>query len=277
MKALPGRSALPAAIIFLVSMPFAIAQEEKPPGPELSYTAPMGARVFDVSKLAPYHAVWSRSIKPEEEWTSQGEAEEILEVDDDGNWVHTQITTVPGTDRVITVVRTLDGTTLRPLHTLRTDSAAPEGAPVQVEFTYGPIDVTGTYTFGDGSSEPYEKALPMPMFDGSIVGLPIATMPLAEGYRETIPTVIPSLNATYWLEIEVTGKMPYEVQTGEVIDVWEVTANWYNVDDEDWYPPGRDDWGGAYYIAVEPGNGVPYVVEYAHSTLVFAWDGKRRD
>lgn len=242
----------------------------------LSYTTPVGSRVVDTGKLFPYLAVWVQSIKNEETWETVGTIQETFEIDENGQWRHTQTPKRDGSNLNVEVIRTMDRDTFRPLHFLRTMENGPEGAPVEINFEIAPIDVTGQFLLADGTTKPFAKELSMPMFDGSIIGLVIATLPLREGYRETLPTSIPTLNATYWLEIEVTGKIPYEVLTGEVIEVWEVTTNWYNIDDQEWYPPGRDAWGGAYYIAVQPGGGVPFVIEYAHSTLIFAWDGQRR-
>lgn len=278
MTNLPGAKAFSIALLFLFWVPYADAEEEKAPAPELAYTTPVGSRIVDTGKLAPYNAVWVRHARADEEsdWAVSGSAEETLEVDENGRWRHTLIIRPKDRDMKVVATRTLDQETFRPLHFLRTLENGPEAAPVIIEHTIGPIDVSGYSLMADGTKTPFEKELAMPMFDGFIVGLVIAALPLEEGYRETLPTSIPTLNSTYWLEIYVTGKMPYEVITGEVIEVWEVTVNWYNIDDDDWYPPGRDDWGGAYYIAVEPGNGVPFVVEYAHSTLVLAWDGVRR-
>ena len=266
---------LPIFLTFLFWISFAGAEEEKAPPPELSYTTPVGARIVDTGKLFPYRAVWLRSTKNEDGWAATGMTEEILTVDEEGRWRHTQNLRLKDSDMKVAVTRTLDQNTFRPLHFIRTVENGPEGSPVEINLEIGPIVVAGHYLSADGAKTSFRQELPMPMFDGSIIGLVIATLPLAEGFRATLPTVIPTLNATYWLEIRVTGKMPYEVKTGEIIDVWEVTANWYNIDVQDWYPPGRDDWGGAYYIAVEPGEGVPFVVEYAHSTLIFAWDGER--
>jgi len=265
------------ALLFLITLsPLAVAEEQKAPAPELSYTAPVGARVYDLSKLQPYTAGWIQSIKNEETWEVVGTVEETLDFDEAGNWRHITNPKRDGSEVKVKVTRTLNRDNFTPLHFLRTMENGLEGAPVEVNFNIGPLVVSGYSLAADGTKTPYAKEFPVPTFDGSIIGLVIATMPLEEGYRETIPTSIPTLDASYWLEIKVSGKIPYEVVTGEVIEVWEVTANWYNIDVGDWYPPGRDDWGGAYYIAVEPGAGVPYVVEYAHSTLIYAWDGVRR-
>lgn len=267
--------ALPSIIIALFWVPVASAAEEKAPAPELSYTTPVGSRIVDGTKLFPFHAFWVRSTKNGDDWAIDGMAEEVLALDEEGRWRHTQILRPKDRDTKVVATRTLDQDTLRPLHFLRTLENGPQGSPIEINLEIGSLDVTGHYLFADGTTTPFHQELAMPMFDGFIIGLVIATLPLAEDFRITLPTVIPTLNVTYWLEIRVSGKMPYQVRTGEIIEVWEVTANWYNIDAQDWYPPGRDDWGGAYYIAVEPGDGVPFVVEYAHSTLIFAWDGER--
>lgn len=173
-------------------------------------------------------------------------------------------------------MRMLDGETLQ-LLSIEIEFPDPqEGQPSRVWY-----DMTGDMfqpklTFADGSTRSGgpERPLVQPMFDGQIAGVVISALPLRAGYSATMPMVIPNLGI-YWLEITVSAKTEISSEDGLSIPVWEVMANWFNLTDGDIYPPGRDQTGGIYYIAVEPGEGVPHVIEYANSGGVIKWVGAK--
>ncbi len=103
----------------------------------------------------------------------------------------------------------------------------------------------------------------------------MATLPLKEGYVATLPMIIPNLGI-FWIEATVISKNKIPTADGANQEVWEVNANWLNLNVGEVYEPGRDGDGGVYYIAVNPGNGVPPVIEYVNDGAVIAWDGVRR-
>jgi hypothetical protein len=113
------------------------------------------------------------------------------------------------------------------------------------------------------------------MFEGQIGGLTLATLPLTDGYTATLPMIIPTLGI-YWIEASVKGKKTIMTEGGDSVETWEVDANWFNLTDGDIYEPGRDGDGGTYYIALNPGNGIPPVIEYANKGAGVTWDGVRR-
>lgn len=249
----------------------AIADGEAP-----SYTAPVGGAMVETSRLAPFHARWTNN-RPDEEgnWSIRGSFEEILEIDEGGMWRHTQITRSAGRDMVVTGVRLLDRETLRPIRFDRKLENGPPAASVTMTVEYSARGFEMRGVTADGKTTNFEKELSTPMFDGSIVGLTIAALPLEEGYFATMPTAIPALKATFWLEARVIGSREFVAANGVKIETWEVNAEWYNFDDKDIYPGGRDLSGGAYYIAKNPGDGVPFVVEYANDGTRISWDGER--
>ena len=241
-----------------------------------AYTTPVGAAAVDAGRLHPYLARWSQEIPGEDgKWIAKGGFEERLEIDEQGHWRHTQITLRNANGIVVTGARTLDRKTLQPLRFERQVENAPPTVPVEFLLEYEPAGYAGEAKTADGTVTQVKRALDLPMFDGSIIGLVIAALPLEDGYHASLPTVIPSLKATYWLEARVVGRKTVTTTDGSEVETWEVKTEWYNIDDKAVYPGGRDQSGGAYYIAVKPGDGEPFVVEYASNGVRITWDGER--
>ena len=242
-----------------------------------AYTTPIGAAAVETSRLQPYLARWTQETTDEDgNWVINGSFEERLEIDQKGHWRHTQILRRKAAGVVVTGLRTLDHKTLQPLRFERHVENAPQGAPVGFVVTYGRHGYEREITAADGTVTSLKRDLDLPMFDGSIAGLVIAALPLEDGYYASLPTVIPALKATYWLEARVVGQKTFTAADGSQVETWEVNAEWYNIDAKDVYPGGRDHSGGAYYIAMKPGAGVPHVVEYAANGVRITWDGEHR-
>ena len=98
---------------------------------------------------------------------------------------------------------------------------------------------------------------------------------LALSYQNTIGDFSYSIAANGAYNKNEVGEIP--TADGLSVAVWEVNANWLNLTDGDVYGPGRDGDGGVYYISVNPGDGVPPVIEYVNSGGIIAWDGVRRN
>ena len=242
-----------------------------------AYTTPVGAAAVETSRLQPYLVRWTQETPDEDgNWVIKGSFEERLEIDQKGRWRHTQTVRRKAAGIVATGVRTLDHKSFQPLSFKRQIDNAPPGAPVLFLVEFGATMYESQSTAADGTVTRLKRDLDLPMFDGSIVGLVIATLPLEDGYYASLPTVIPALKATYWLEARVVGRKAFTAADGREVETWEVNAEWYNIDDKAVYPGGRDESGGAYFIAIKPGAGVPYVVEYANNGVRITWDGDRR-
>ena len=241
------------------------------------YSVQVGSPEVSTSRLAPYHAVWTQDAPNEGEWVrTQATFEEMLSVGSDGQWVHIQKNHL-GNGMVKIDTRRLDRKTLQVLDlTIEFENAPPE-QPAKVYYDMTGDSFAADVTFADGRKVTGQaRDLAMPMFDGQIAGLTIAALPLADGYVATLPMVIPNLGI-YWIEVSVVGKKEIQAGDAKSIPVWEVNANWLNLTDGDIYEPGRGGDGGVYYIAVNPGDGVPPVIEYANSGTIIAWDGIRRE
>ena len=241
------------------------------------YTVPVGSADINSDRLAPYHAIWTQDVPKDGAWVrAPSTYEETLSVGDDGNWVHVQ-TNHLGNGMAQVGVRRLDRKTLQILDLTLSFINAPPGQPEQVFYDMTGNSFAAEITLPDGnmtSGQPRDLALPM--FDGQIAGLTLAALPLKEGYVATLPMVIPNLGI-YWIEASVVARKKINSAAGDKIDVWEVNANWLNLTDGDVYEPGRDGSGGVYYIAVNPGDGVPPVIEYVNDGGIIAWDGVRRN
>ncbi|PHR94145.1 MAG: hypothetical protein COA69_00680 [Robiginitomaculum sp.] len=241
------------------------------------YSVVVGSSEINTARLKPYHAIWSQS-NPDKDgaWVkSPATFEEILKIGADGQWIHVQKSHMGGGMAQVQT-RTLDKKTWQVLDMTITYENGPSNAPQKVFYDLTGDNFTADITLSDGKHQTgkvRKKALAM--FDGQIGGLTLAALPLSENYTATLPMIIPNLGI-YWIEATVVGRKTIPTADGSSQDVWEVNANWFNLTDGDIYEPGREGDGGVYYIAVNPGDGVPSVIEYANSGAVISWDGVRR-
>lgn len=240
------------------------------------YSVVVGSKQIDTAKLAPAHARWTQKALRDGKWQiSPGSFDEKLTQLPGGNWQHVQTILVAGKARKMET-RVFDKDTLQVLNLTMEFANPAQGTPQQVFYDLTQDDFAANITMPDGTQakgKPRSKSLPM--FDGQVAGLTIATLPLSEGYTATMPMIIPNLGI-YWIEAKVAGQHTLTLENGEDIEVWDVTANWLNLTDGDVYEPGPDADGGVYYMAVNPGDGVPTVIEYANSGARITWDGVRR-
>ena len=240
------------------------------------YTVQVGSGDVDSSRLKPYRAMWTQDVPQDGVWVRGATTfEEKLSVDEEGNWKHVQTVRQPDGSATIGT-RILERDTLQVLNnTLELKGMAPE-QPEKVIYDLAGDSFAADVYFSDGRKvQGQSRDLAMPMFDGQIGGLTLAALPLRTGYVATLPMVIPNLGI-YWIEASVVGKSYIPTADGSQVEVWEVNANWFNLTDGDIYEPGRDGDGGVYYIAVNPGEGIPHVVEYANNGAIISWDGIRR-
>lgn len=237
------------------------------------YSVPVGSSDISPDRLKPYSAKWIRSEKQDGQLVRTSVVfEETLSFDESGNWQHVQsikandATNVRGT-------RVLDKQTLEVLSLELLFQNATEGQPSKVHYDLTETEYAANVIFKDGREQKGQaRRKAIPMFDGQIAGIAIAALPLRQGYVATLPMIIPNLGV-YWVEVTVMGQQTISVGEHSNIDVWEVNTHWLNLTDGDMYPAGREGSGGVYYIAVNPEEGMPHVIEYANDTGVISWDG----
>lgn len=238
----------------------------------IAYTTPVGASEVNADAINPYSARWT---------TANGAIEETLEALDDKTWRHTQIS-YQNKDgaaiKVATETRTLSRTDLRSLSWSRKHHIESPKLPFRdVSVIVKPDGIYGEMTTNEGDKAPFNASMPMPVFDGWIAGIAIAALPLAEGYWASIPTGTYLFKGSHHLKLTVVGRAEIEAANGDKVDTWEVNAEWVDLGSGDIYQPGAEGSGGVYYMAVNPGDGVPYVVNYVAQQAAILWDGERSD
>lgn len=275
------------SLLALVSAALPVwAQDAEPAGisqpvvPE--YTVLVGSPAVNAAAIAPYHAVWN---------TRQGFIEERLTSADETRWRHVQRTFAPlSRETMDQVAMTDDYLAAEETRLIMRDTLASNylhrqllrevrdpSASRTIEVAADAEGYAGIATRADGEKLSWQLRTGRESFDGWIAGLTIAALPLETGYTATLPTVTHLFRGSHSLTVTVTGQVPVAVATGETIDCWEVEAEWVELATGDVYEPGRDGAGGSYYVAVNPGAGVPSVVEYASESASIVWDGVRRD
>lgn len=268
------------ALLFIAGAAGAKAQEETADpaddarhvsGRLIAYTTPVGASEVNAAAIKPFAARWT---------TGRGVFEETLEAVDEARWRHTQIQyrlTDDGAEKAATETRTLSRKDLRSLSWTREHHRESESLPFKsVAVDVRPDGIVGEMTTNDGANAPYNSPLPMPMFDGWIAGLAIAALPLEESYWASLPTATYIFKGVHHLTVRVVGRETFVTPQGEEIDTWRVEAEWVDLGSGDIYEPGAEGAGGVYNLAVEPGDGVPYVVKYEAQSNPIVWDGVRR-
>ena len=276
-----------ASLIAFVSLqPPVLAQSAEPAEAALpvvpEYSVLVGSPVINAAVIEPYHAIWN---------TAHGFIEERLTAADETRWQHVQRTFAPlsretmdefaMTDEYLAAeeTRLIMRDTLASNYLLRNllrESRDPSASRT-MEIVADAEGFAGIATRIDGEKLSWQLRTGRESFDGWIAGLAIAALPLAPGYSATIPTVTHLFRGSHSLTLTVIGQVPVTVGTGDTVDCWEVEASWVELATGDVYEPGREGSGGSYYIALHPGDGVPYVVEYASSGSSIIWDGVRRE
>ena len=237
----------------------------------IAYTTPVGAAEVNAAAIKPYSA----------RWTSPGGVfEETLAAGDGETWTHTQIMYQlnEGNEvKVATETRTLSRQNLRSLGWARRHHIESPRLPFKsVTTKVESAGLVGEMITNDGEAAPFNAPLPMPVFDGWIAGIAIASLPLAENYWASIPTATYIFKGVHHLTAKVVARELIETPRGEMIEVWAVEAEWVDLGNGDIYEPGPTGAGGLYHIAVTPGDGVPYVIKYEAQSNPIMWDGVRR-
>lgn len=241
------------------------------------HSVPVGSSAINSAQLSPYHAKWTQSLPQDGEWVeTPGGFEERLVMGDDGHWKHMQIVG-PDDESRVTGIRRLDRETLQVLDQTVEFKNRPDDHPVSLF-----LDLTGNeyaaemvFPNGETRSGP-ANSLAMPMFDGQIFGVALAALPLEKGFVGSLPAVLAHTGASYWVEATVVGRQAIATADGNTQDVWEVATKWIDHDSGGVSEGGRNEAGGAYYIAISPESGVPHVIEYVNNGVSIVWDGVRR-
>lgn len=240
------------------------------------YSAYVGSGLIQGSRLAPFHARWDvYSIIDGKRFSGGSTFEERLERTASGNWRHTQIAR-PGDGTSNTGYRELHRDTIQILSARIEFENMPDDHPVSLDYDLSGSEYSAQVTMQDGTEVAgSSQSIPIPTYDGQIAGVALSALPLEKGAVYTLPILIAHTKSKYWVEATVAGKTVIQPVGSDAIPVWEVNTKWVDLGSGSVSESGADKSGGAYYVAVTPGNGVPPVVEYINSGVAVVWDGVR--
>ncbi len=226
------------------------------------------------SALTAYDASWQSRDNQTGEWQDRAVITEALTVEGD-RWVRVQETKRPAWG-VQTRVE-MDRATLRPLFLRRTllpntpqqvmDQLAANGFVKELEIHFNGASYETHTTAFDGTTDVKRGEIGEPFFDGSILGLVIAALPLKDGYEARIPILFVDGRAgdvtPYWVEASVIGSEPVNGK-----DAMRVDVGWAEFDSGVvTSAPGPEAAGGAYWITKNAGGDVPPVPRYRNENV----------
>ncbi len=217
-----------------------------------------------IEQIKPFHGVWSQRAAGEDGWTDAGTIEERLELLQDGNWRHTQISHRPDSSRV-EAIRILAADTLLVRSLEQTLHGFPDTAPRSINVVFQDHQIRKQTRMSDGQVVEAKTCMPFDGYDGMIFGLVLAALPLKEGMQYRLPSVMSAFMHGFWANADMKLAEPVKLADGKDYRQWRVDVEWLNINDGDIYPPGPDESGGSYYILENPPAGTPPVYRYVNN------------
>ena len=227
------------------------------------------------AELAAYSARWQSQVSQNGEWVAQpGFLTEEMTLEGD-RWVRIQVTD-QGPWGTVTRVE-MDRNTLRPLLLRRSlldktpdmviEQLKAAGFVNEFEMRFEGRQLEIRKTDFDGQTSVEARDLGAAFFDGSVLGLIVAALPLEEGASARVPILFVDGRAgditQYWVDTRVVGKE--EVNGSEAV---RVDVAWLDFETEAMSSePGPDAAGGAYWITEEAGGDVPPVPRYRNESF----------
>jgi len=223
-----------------------------------TYTLMPGSTAVDVSKIQDYHAKWRQLVPKDGGGFDLGGLFEEQLVRDGDVLLHTQ-KVHSGQGQVVTEVRKLHPVSLQALSLSRSTDQAVQGGVKSAELLLDGNRYAGDLVLADEQTISFEHQTEHPSFDGWILGVTLAALPLEPGYEAKLPAVVQFQRANYQVVAKVREKRTYLTETKRKIPVWVVDTDWINTADGSVSKGGEQESGGTYLMAVKPGNGIPYV------------------
>lgn len=248
-------------------------------------TVAPGSRTVAGAALEAHEASWHQRLPGEDGWTARGTVTEHLETITEGGverWRRRQIASL-GPVRFVndTIVDKATLAAVRFERRLESDSAidaeleerlaaAGQIYPYTVEFD-GREFRKRIGAEGDVKTE--TGTLMQDGFDGSVLGLVVAALPLTDEYRATMPvTFLNPGDASltfYNVVATVVGRETVEAG-GRSFATWKVDIEWLDPGTGGVMSAGGEDQaGGAYWIADGAGGSTPHVLKYRNESVDF--------
>jgi len=224
-------------------------------------TMTLGDGMIDGTSLKPYRLTWQQCSRQDGVWLNQSEVTEELVIIGENVLRHRQIGTQPG-GAVIRSDTFFDRHSFAPL---RMEMEARVDGNV-VASSVRKLDAkgyTGASVRGE-SRTALQGGISSKMLHGSVMGLPLATIPYQEDPVDFLASMV-AFDGTYVVIAEWVGKEVLDFEDGK-IETWMIDVEWRHRESGDVYPPGPDASGGRYWIAPNPPAGYPSVPRYQTDT-----------
>jgi hypothetical protein len=237
---------------------------------------------IDSSTLHRFSASWRESALQGSEWRDRSTVAESLSTGRRGavHVFHRDATPVGWEGYTLEAVFDRVGFRPRSLERRFKDGIAPAvlkqleagGLPQSYRFEFGELRYVLTRTGFDGTISVDTATFDRPMFDGTTLGLLLASLPLRVGFTARLPILFvqPDVGSVtkYWAIVRVAAIEPVPGPNATSVDTYRVDVDWADYDTGVVSSPGGpENSGGSYWIARQPPGGFPFVPRYASSSV----------
>ena len=223
-------------------------------------------------RIKPGRATYYVRVKnPAGSWVGQGtitETAKSIEVEGQAAICREQVRLQPDWKRVIhtAVFANKDLTPFSTRRRMDDTSQYPVGAEIAFDLNYKGKLLAGSHQAKGGEKGPVEAIdMGMAMFEGDVLGLLLAALPLREGFLAKLPVMYSQQRAPYWVVARVVGRKTFTTGTGTSVNAWAVETDWHDMKTGDVYP-GKGS-GGTYYVVPDPPAGYPNVPKYINDSF----------
>lgn len=112
-----------------------------------------------------------------------------------------------------------------------------------------------------------EKKMEETMFEGDVLGIVLAALPLKKGYQVRLPVMYSQMGVIYTVVAKVVGKKVFLGPDGQSLNAWAVNTDWHDHSNGSVLPGGEAESGGTYYVIPKPPKGYPHVPKYINQSF----------
>lgn len=222
---------------------------------------PMGDERIDGRQIKPYEHTWKQCAVQDGQWSSQGELTEQAVVI--GDLLRLRQTTHRPDGGETVATHYLKHASLSPLRSEARHSTPDGKVAAQIAHKIGGQGYQSTIQQG-GQTQNKQGKINTSMFNGIVMGLPIATLDTSL-YPAEISASMLVYDAVYRVILTDAGTDTLSFN-GQEVETRMIDVEWHHLGQGDIYPPGPDASGGRYWVNNNPPEGFPYVAKYKTDT-----------
>ncbi|HSR53435.1 MAG TPA: hypothetical protein VLV83_21625 [Acidobacteriota bacterium] len=219
--------------------------------------------------LQPYQATWKIVGKGDQAGQIQGLISETLSIrEGEGQDVYHRLQVTSGADGVNTSLAevTFSARHLEPL-TSQMKRGGETAWDLRLSIEEGLTQVVGRARLKPGNPpQAIDRKAKAAAFDGAVLGLVLAALPLEEGFQTELPALWIASASEYTITARVAGRRSFPDGRGGQVEAWAVAVDWLDLDSGQTFNGGDDGTGGTYYVVPHPPEGFPHVPAYVNSS-----------